>query len=80
VGEAGQSGVVDATEFTVDIGGLHVHVRKRRDGARIFGGPVQAGSGQELHTAIIDARGHAIAVELDFVDPLRAGRRLLDRL
>ena len=30
--------------------------------------------------AIIDARGHTIAVEFDFVDPLRPGRRLLDRL
>ena len=80
VGEARQSGFVDAAEFAVEIGGLHVQVRERRDGAWIFGRPVEAGSGQELHAAIVDARGHAIAVELDFVDPLRAGRRLLDRL
>jgi hypothetical protein len=69
VGEARQSGVVDAAELAVEIGGLHVHVGERRDGAWIFRGPVEARSGQELHTASIDACGHAIAVELDLVDP-----------
>ena len=62
------------------IGGLHVQVRERRDGARIFGGPVEPGPGQELHAAVVDARGHAIAVQLDLVHPLRPRRRLLDRL
>ena len=62
------------------IGGLHVQVRERCDGAWIFVGPVEPGPGQELHAAIVDARGHTIAVELDLVHPLRPRRRLLDRL
>jgi hypothetical protein len=33
-----------------------------------------------LRAAVVDARGHAIAVELDLMHPLRPRRRLLDRL
>ena len=80
VGEARQSGFVNAAEFAIEVGGLHIQVRERRRGTWIFGRPIEAGPGKELHAAIVDARGHAIAVEFDFVDPLRAGRRLLDRL
>ena len=36
LGEAWQSGVVDATKLTVNVGGLHVEVRERCDGARVF--------------------------------------------
>ena len=70
LGEARQTSVVDATEFAVDVGGLHIWVRERCDGAWIFGGPIQAGSGQELK-AVVDARSHAKAVKFNFVDPLR---------
>ena len=80
LGEARQSGIVDATKLAVDIGGLHVHVREGRDGARIFVSPVEPSPGQKLHTAIVDARGHAIAVELDLMHPLRPRGRLLDGL
>ena len=80
VGEARQSSLVDAAEFAVEIGGLDVQVRERRDGAWIFVGPVEPGPSQQLHAAVVDARGHAIAVQLDFVQPLRPRRRLLDRL
>ena len=45
LGEARQSGVIDAAEFAVDIGGLYVHVGERRDCAWIFGRPVEAGPG-----------------------------------
>ena len=41
--EARQSGVVDAAEFAVEIGGLDVQARQRREGARIFVGPVEPG-------------------------------------
>jgi hypothetical protein len=40
----------------------------------------QAGSGQELNAAVVDARSHAKGVQFDFVDPLRPRRRLIDRL
>jgi hypothetical protein len=46
----------------------------------VFAGPVEPGAGHELHAAMVDARGHTIAIELDFVDPLRPQWRLLDRL
>ena len=78
--EARQSGVVDAAEFAVDIGGLHVQVRERRDGAWIFVGPVEPSPGQKLHAAVVDPRGHAKAVELDLMYPLRPGGWLLDGL
>jgi hypothetical protein len=80
MGEARQPGIVDAAELAVEIGRLHVHVGERCDGARVFGGPVEAGPGEQLYAAIVDPCGHAIAVQLDFVDPLRPGWRLLDRL
>ena len=66
-----QSSVINAAEFAVDVGGLHVEVRKRGDCARVLGCPVQSGPGQKLHAAIVDARGHTIAVELDLMQPLR---------
>ena len=72
MGEARQSGVIDAAEFAVEIGGLRLHIRERRDGAWIFVAPVEAGPSQELRAAIVDARGHAKAVQFDLVEPLRA--------
>ena len=72
--EARQASGVHAAEFSVDIGGLHVEVCERSPGARIFVGPVEAGAGEQLYSAVIDARGHAIAVEFDLMKPLRAGR------
>ena len=78
--EARQPFDVNAAKLAVDVGVLHLEVRERRDGARIFGCPVEAGSGEELHAPVVDARGHAIAVQLDFVNPLRPRWRLFDRL
>ena len=79
-GEAGQAGVVDPAEFAVEISGLHSQLRKRCDGARILIGLVEPGPGLQLYPPVVDARGHAIAVELDLVHPPRPCRRLLDRL
>ena len=39
-GEARQSSLVNAAELAIDVGGLHIHIGERRDGARIFVGPV----------------------------------------
>ena len=41
LGEAPQSGNVDAAELAIDVGGLHVQICKRGDGARIFACPVE---------------------------------------
>ena len=80
LGKARQSGLVDPAELAVDIGGLRLHIRRAPRWRRIFGGPIEAGSGEELHTAVVDARGHAKAVQFDLVHPLRACGGLLDRL
>jgi len=76
--EARQSGIIDAAELAIEIGGLHVQVRKRCDGARIFVSPVEPSAGQQLRLALVDPRGHAIAVELDLMQPLRPRRRFLN--
>jgi hypothetical protein len=39
--------------------------------------PVETGAGQQPHRAAIEARMHAVAVEFDFVQPVRTFRRLL---
>jgi hypothetical protein len=50
----------------------------RRDG-RVFLGPVEPGAGQEAYHAAIKARMHPVAVEFDFVQPLRPFGRLVDQ-
>ena len=37
-------------QFAIKVGALHVQVRERRRGTWIFGRPIEAGSGKELHT------------------------------
>ena len=80
IGEAWQASLIDTAQFAIEITGLDVQVRERRGCAWIFGGPVEAGPGQELHAAIVDAGGHAKAVELDFMQPLRPRGGLFDEL
>ena len=41
--------------------------------------PVEPAAGDQPHRAVVDERQRAIAVELDLVQPLVAGRRRLDR-
>ena len=38
--------------------------------AWIFGSPVEASPSQQLHAPIVDARGHAKAIELYLMQPL----------
>jgi hypothetical protein len=47
-------------------------VCQRRDGPRILVGPGEPGSSQQLRLAVVDARGHAVAVDanLSFFDGL----------
>jgi len=42
--------------------------------------PVEPGTGEQPHGAVIEARMHAIAVELDFVQPAGPLGRLTDKL
>jgi hypothetical protein len=70
-GESQQPSLIDAAEFAIDVSGLDVEIRERYDGARIFVGPIEAGPSQQLHAPVVDARRHAIAVQLYLVQPLR---------
>jgi hypothetical protein len=78
-GEARRPGVVDAAEFAIEISVLDIQVRERCDGAGIFVGPIEAGPSQELYVSIVDARGHAKAVQFYFMELLRPQRWFLDR-
>ena len=66
-GFAEHARVIDTAEFAIDVGRLHHRVGERRDGARIFVGPVEARPSEELHAAIVNTRGHAKAVQFDFM-------------
>jgi hypothetical protein len=69
-----------AAQFAVEIG---LAGAERRDGLsdrRIFVRPLEPGARQKAHGAAIEARMHAVAVELDFVEPLIAFRRRADQL
>jgi hypothetical protein len=51
VGEARQSGGVDATKLTVDVGSLLLRFASGDD-ARIFARPVEPGPGEQLRAAV----------------------------
>jgi hypothetical protein len=54
--------------------------QRRGDGnCRIPGAPVVAVSSEQPHDVTLTAHLKAIAVVFDFVDPVRAGRRLVPR-
>ena len=67
--------LADATVVTV-----RPQRRHRRHDRRVFTGPVEPGAGQKLYRAAIEAGVHAVAVELDLVQPLIAFRRRADEL
>ena len=80
VGKARQSGIVDAAQFPVEVGGFRLHIRERRECAWIFVAPIKPGPGEELRAAMVEARRHAKAVQFYFVQPPRPRRRFRDRL
>ena len=66
--------VANPAQFAVEIGRLRRELYQRGDHARKFAGPVEPGPREQLRPSALDARGHAEAVELDLVDPLRPRR------
>src|SRR5712692_2500271 len=54
--------------------------RHGRGDRRIFMRPVEPGAGQQLDGAPVQPRMHAVAVELDLVQPFGAFRRRVDEL
>ena len=73
--EVGDAVGTHGAEFAVEIGGSDGKFCQGSGGCGIFGGPVEPGAGEELDLAGCDAGRHAIAVELDFVNPERPGGR-----
>ena len=68
---------IERAQLAVEIGRLHLQRAKRLDRAPVAMRPVEAGAGQQLDVAAVDARMHAVAVVLDLVQPAVARRRLV---
>jgi hypothetical protein len=69
--ERGHAIGTDAAQFSVDIGCVDFELREGdRSHRRILRRPIEAGSGKQLHIAFLDPRRHAVAIELDLVDPV----------
>jgi hypothetical protein len=75
--EARQAGGVLDDDLAVDPGGAEPEAGQRLGDAAEAVGPVEAGAGEELDLAAIDAGLDAVAVLLDLVHPLVAARRPL---
>jgi hypothetical protein len=69
-----------AAEFAVEIGLPGADRCDGRGDRRIFVCPIETGAGDQPYAAAIEARVHAIAVELDFVEPAGPIRRCVDKL
>ena len=61
----------DAAQLAVEIGLARAERRHRRGDRRIFMRPVEPGARQQPHRAAVEPRMHAVAVEFDFVEPVR---------
>jgi hypothetical protein len=70
----------DAAQFAIEIGLARAERRHRLGDVRIFMRPVEPGAGQKARGAAIEPRMHAVAVELEFVEPLIAFGGRVDEL
>jgi hypothetical protein len=59
-----------AAELAVEIGPLRAEPRYGLGDGRIFMGPVEPGAREQPYGAMIEARMQAVAVELDFIEPM----------
>jgi len=73
--ERGHAIGADAAQLSVDIGCVDVELREGGRSDRVFFRPIKAGPGKKIHMAFLNPRPHAVTVELDLVNPLRASRR-----
>src|SRR5262249_44512189 len=74
--EAGNAALVLDYDFAVDERGLRRQPANRGGDVRELVGPVEALAGEQADLAMIETRLDTVAVELDFVNPSRPGRRL----
>src|SRR5689334_20529591 len=75
--EARQAGGVLDDDLAVNIGRAQPEAGERGGDAAETVGPIEAGAGEELDLAAVDAGLDAIAVLLDLVHPFVAARRAL---
>jgi hypothetical protein len=66
--------------YAVEIGLCRRQRCHGRGDRRVFVRPVEPGAREQPHGAMIEARMYAVAVELDFVQPLIAFWRRVDEL
>jgi hypothetical protein len=78
--EGGRAVRPDAAQFPVEIGLLGRERRYRRRYGRVFMRPVKPGARQQPNGAAVQPCMHAVAIELDFMEPFRPVRRLVDQL
>ena len=78
--ERGDAVRADAAELAVEISLARPEQRQGSGDRGIFMRPVEPGAGQQPDRAAIEARVHAVGVELDFVQPVRSFRRVLHEL
>ena len=71
--KAGQAILANAAQLAVEISCLRTDLRQLGDDARILVGPIEARPREQSRPAALDSRGHAKAVQLDLVEPLRPG-------
>src|SRR5438552_1221291 len=69
-----------AAQLAIEITRAQRKLRQSLGNRRVFVGPVETTAREQAHLAIINASGHAVAVELNLVQPLLALRRFLHEL
>ena len=68
----------DAAQLAIEIGPARAEGGHGLCDRGIFIRPIEPGGGKQLHSKAVETRMHAVAVELDFVEPLIALRRRVD--
>jgi hypothetical protein len=78
--ERGRAVGPDTAELAIEISLPGWERRNRRGDRRVFMHPVEAGAGQQADGALVQPGMHPVAVEFDFMQPVRSLRRVIDQL
>jgi len=70
----------NAAQFAIEIGLRGRHGCQCLGDRRVFVRPIEPGAGQQPHRAVIEPGVHAVAVEFEFVKPIRPAGCLFDQL
>ena len=77
--EAGPTAFIDDGDFAIEPCGFEAELAHGLGDAIQRSGPFLAVSREHRHLALVDAAEHAVAVELDFMQPFIAGRNGVDQ-